>query len=261
MKINAKTGLSSLDTTTAPQDIGRENASSFDVYRRLRHDIISCKLKPNARLRFDALRLTYEVGVGTLREALSHLVSDGLVRTEVGRGFHVSPVSKTDLIDITEWRVEFEVKAVVQSIQNGGDDWEAEIVTAFHLLARAGLPGQNASAEVWEAYGAKHERFHNALTAACGSPWLLYFRGALNSQAQRYQGLAVANSEPLVYRNDDEHKGIMEAVLDRDEKKAAKLIEAHIRRTSNAVMKDLENSDTMINETQKKSKSKTKKRS
>jgi len=236
------------DATTAPQDIGQENAASFEVYRELRHAIISCNLRPNERLRFDALRTEYGAGIGTLREALSHLVSDGLVRKEVGRGFRVAPVSLSDLMDITEWRVEFEVRAVIESIRKGDDDWEAEIVTAFHLLSLAGLPKYDAPPLEWFKYGEKHIRFHNALVASCGSPWLLHFRSSLLGQSQRYQALAISpyiTVEPKVYRNDEEHRTILDVVLARDEKRASELIEAHIRRTSSVVEEVLLNSDVM----------------
>jgi GntR family transcriptional regulator, carbon starvation induced regulator len=67
--------------STAPQDIALQDAASFNIYRRLRSDIVSCRLEPGERLRFEVLRERYDAGVGTLREALSHLVSEGLVRT------------------------------------------------------------------------------------------------------------------------------------------------------------------------------------
>lgn len=245
MKSKAKLDIQTVSTTTAPQDIGQENAASFDVYRQLRSDILRCELKPNERLRFDGLRTAYQAGVGTLREALSHLVSDGLVRIEVGRGFRVAPVSVSDLKDITEWRVEFEVRAVTASMRDGDDAWEAEIVTAFHLISKAGLPAQDAPSMEWYAYGEKHSRFHDSLASACGSPWLYHFRSALLSQAQRYQALAVMLSDSLVYRSDDEHRAIMNSVLARDQKLAAKLIENHIRGTANVVIDQLSQSDNL----------------
>ncbi|MFK7842910.1 MAG: FCD domain-containing protein [Sphingorhabdus sp.] len=242
MKTKAKMHFKSLETTTAPQDIAQEDAASFDVYRQLRSDILRCELKPDERLRFDGLRTTYQAGVGTLREALSHLVSDGLVRIEVGRGFRVAPVSLSDLKDITEWRVEFEVRAVTASMRNGDDAWEAEMVTAFHLISKTGLPEQDASSLEWYAYAEKHSRFHDSMAAACGSPWLYHFRSALLSQAERYQALAVRLSDSLVYRSDDEHRAMMDAVLARDEKLAAKLIENHIRGTATVVVEELSQS-------------------
>lgn len=230
-------------TSSAPQDITHESSVSFDVYRKLRADIMACKLKPNQRLRSDALKSEYGAAVGTLREALSHLVSDGLVRTEFGKGYSVSPVSVEDLLDITEWRVEFEVRAIIDSIRNGGDLWEAELVTAYHLFTKAGLPDNEAAAEEWLIYTEKHQRFHNAIVASCGSPWLLYFRNTLIAQGQRYQALAYLCSEPSVYRGDEDHKGIMDAVMARDEKLAAELIELHIRRTTEIVVEALSRSD------------------
>lgn len=79
--------------SSVPQNIALEDAASFDVYRQLRFDIISCRLQPNKKLRFDALRKSYNAGVSTSREAPSQLVSDGLVRIDPGKGFRIAPVS------------------------------------------------------------------------------------------------------------------------------------------------------------------------
>ena len=228
--------------TTAPQDIAREDAASFDVYRQLRVDIISCRLKPNEKLRFEALRKRYGAGVGTLREALSHLVSDGLVRIDVGRGFKVSPVSVEDLQDVTSWRIEFETRALETSIGNGDDNWEAEIITSYHLLSKIKVPRVDAPAEEIYDYGEKHMRFHNALVAACGSPWLMFFRSALQTQALRYQALAMIDREHMVNRAVDEHQAIMNAVIERDNKQAMALITHHIQQTSDDVNALLETS-------------------
>lgn len=225
--------------TTAPQDIARQDAASFEVYRRLRNDIVTCQLKPFDRLRFDALRKTYGAGVGTLREALSHLVSDGLVRTEAGRGFFVAPVSATDLIDITKWRIEFEARAIAESIRNGDDAWEASIVSSFHLLSRAGRISTAPTPEILADFGEKHRQFHDALVSACGSPWLLYFRGVLFDQALRYQALAVMSRGNEHQRTQDDHRILMDAVLDRDEATASMLISEHIQSTTEIVLRNL----------------------
>jgi GntR family carbon starvation induced transcriptional regulator len=90
--------------TTAPQDVRAEDAATFDVLRRMREDILCCVLGPDQRLRFGELRQRYDTSVGTLREALSHLVSEGLARTEAGRGFSVAPISLADFHDLSELR-------------------------------------------------------------------------------------------------------------------------------------------------------------
>lgn len=231
--------LAIASATTAPQDIAGQDAASFEVYRQLRSDIVNCVLKPDERLRFDALRSRYAAGIGTLREALSHLVSDGLVRTEAGRGFRVAPVSVQDLMDITEWRVEFEVRAIRQSIQRGDDAWEAEVVTAFHLFSLVEVPAHEGPVELLMAFGERHKRFHDALVSACGSPWLLHFRSVLFEQARRYQVLSMQNGEPRLPRKDEEHRGLMKAAIERNVERAAQLAEQHIRRTTDFALREM----------------------
>jgi GntR family transcriptional regulator, carbon starvation induced regulator len=228
--------LTNTVASTAPQDIALQDAASFNIYRMLRSDIVNCLLEPGERLRFDVLRKRYDAGVGTLREALSHLVSEGLVRTEAGRGFNVAPVSLADMLDIAEWRVEFEVRAVTQSIRNGDEQWEAEIVTAYHLLSKTDYPAVDASIEIRDLWIARHRRFHDALGAACGSPWLLHFRSVLFEQAHRYQRL-VAMHGPRTRRKDEDHRILMEAALARDVERAASVVEQHIRRTVDIALK------------------------
>ena len=119
--------------TSAPRG---DVESSFDVLRQIRDDIVSGVFEPNERLKFEDLRDRYRASIGTLREALLHLLSEGFVRSESNRGFTVAPVSAADLMDITELRVQFEIQALEDSIRHGDDQWEAEIVTSLHLLMK-----------------------------------------------------------------------------------------------------------------------------
>jgi DNA-binding GntR family transcriptional regulator len=61
------------------------------AYLALRQDIVSGTLAPGARLRVEHLKDHYEVGAGTLREALALLLSDALVVAEGQRGFASRP--------------------------------------------------------------------------------------------------------------------------------------------------------------------------
>ena len=76
---------------------------------RLRSDIIACRLMPNERLRFEALRERYGMGVSPLREALMRLEAEGLVQLEQNKGFRVSEVSHENLVDLMQTRIEIEI--------------------------------------------------------------------------------------------------------------------------------------------------------
>jgi len=230
--------------STAPQNVALQHTAGFDIHRKLRADILDCRIAPGERLRFEDLRERYAAGIGTLREALSHLVAEGLVRTESGRGFRVAQVSLADMLDIAEWRVEFEVRAVTESIRRGDDAWEAEIVSAFHLLGKSMLPTGTASAQEWDQWSARHRAFHDALARACGSPWLLHFRSTLYDQAHRYRRLTALHA-PRGRGKSEEHRAIMEAVLARDTERAARLVEQHIRRTVDFALKHVPGLDVL----------------
>ena len=140
--------------TTAPQDVLKEDAATFEVLRQMREDILCCALKPDQRLRFGELRQRYETSVGTLREALSHLVSEGLARTEAGRGFSVAPVSLADFLDLSELRIYLETRTLADAIHHGTDrqfrlprrterqpDSQTNQDTASQTLERLRVPG------------------------------------------------------------------------------------------------------------------------
>lgn len=214
--------------TSAPQDVSKEQAVVFDVLRKMREDILCCALKPEQKLRFSDLRHKYGTSISALREALLHLVSEGLVRTVAGKGFAVAPISLADFLDLSELRVYLEKKTIEDAIRHGTDAWEAEIVTSYFLLSKLGRPDANGAADTKLEWTKRHKRFHDALVSTCTSPWSLHFRSELFDQARRYHWLTMVHSRT---RRRDEHLELRDAVLARDIDKSCKLIEEHIRLT------------------------------
>lgn len=222
--------------TTAPQDVSREDAITFEVLRQMREDILCCVLRPDQKLRFGDLKQRYDTSVGTLREALSHLVSEGLARTEAGRGFQVAPISLADFLDLSELRVFLEKKTLADAIQNGTEAWEAEIVSSYFLLSKLAPPKADDSVAVKREWGKRHKRYHDALVATCRSPWSLHFRSELFDQARRYHWLTMIHSTS---RRRNEHLEIRDAVLARNAELACSLIEHHIRSTVDQASTDV----------------------
>ena len=195
-------------------------------YHRIRSDIIGGKLAPGSKLRIDELRGDYKIGASPLREALNRLAGEGFVTVEEQRGFRVAPVSPDDLKDLSRMRVMLECEALRESIRNGGDEWEAKLVAAHHRLQKAEQSFGKDLAE-WEH---RNDEFHEALLAACPSPWLLRLRHVLYEQHKRYRFIAILSQQAGrdVHR---EHREILEATLARDVKAACKATELHIQYT------------------------------
>lgn len=196
------------------------------AYEQLRSDIIEGVLLPGEKLRIEHLRERYEVSAGTLREAVTRLVSDALVTTEGQRGFRVAPIALQELQDLTRLRVQIETEALRQSIRAGGAQWRAAVRQAFADLS-ALEPIAPAQRHQWEA---QNLRFHETLLSGHESPWTLRVLRLLSRHSERYRSYAIAlpDSPRDVHA---EHSAIVQYALDGQDARAALALEAHIRAT------------------------------
>jgi len=235
-KPNKRDGVSM--TAVLQRDSVVDLTINATVFRQIRNDIVSCRLAPNERLRVEGLRERYRVGGSPIREALMRLEAEGLVTLEQNKGFRVSPVSREHLLDLMKTRAEIEAIALRWSIENGGVEWEAGLVAAFHRLAHQKKIERGAGSDVNATWFKEHRNFHAALVAGCGSPRLLSIRENLFAQAERYFTLSIISKAPS--RNDTgEHEHIMRSALARNVARATQQITDHIERTTERVAKSL----------------------
>jgi len=223
-------------TTTAfkaRKEFGKTLAA--DIAHRLRNEIVTCQLKPDESLKFDALRLSFGASFTTLREALTLLAAEGLVVAEEQRGYKVAPVTLDDLSDLTHARILIEVDLIRRSIENGDDDWEIRVISSLHRLAKIEERApENYPVNVeWKS---AHRQFHEALVSASGSPTLLAVRNSLFDRAERYRNLS-ALFRPHPRDKTGEHRALMQAAISRNAEQACSLIRTHIQTTSDNVAK------------------------
>ncbi|WP_322996549.1 FCD domain-containing protein [Castellaniella sp.] len=206
------------------------------AYRQLHNNIISGIHPPGEKLRVEHLKDQYDVGAGTLREALLMLVTDTLVVAQGQRGFRVAPISLNDLEDITRSRLLIECTALEQSIKHGDENWESTLIAAFHHLSRVEeriAAGATDSTCEWEL---RNKAFHDALISACPSRWIQYFQSILYKQSERYRRLSILK-QPIVRDVHSEHVILYEAAIARDVTRARSALSEHILRTLDGIKK------------------------
>jgi GntR family transcriptional regulator, carbon starvation induced regulator len=225
---------------------GADNASAISVSnkasstrattigQRLRLDIINGKLLPGSKLHLEELREALGVSLSPLRESLTRLVAEGLVTAQDQRGFTVAPVSKENLLEIIDLRTILETKALRAAIEKGNDDWEAEILSAHHVLSK--LDEQRWAEPFFEQWEERHKAFHNALLRACNAPQLLSFCQTLFDMSHRYRRIFVRKNPP---RRDiaAEHKQLLSATLKRDADTACRILSHHIETTGKNIVR------------------------
>ncbi|THF61855.1 FCD domain-containing protein [Pseudothauera nasutitermitis] len=223
------------DTATLQPHAAAEPKTLVEAaYNRLRRDIIEGVHPPGEKLRVEHLKDQYEVGAGTLREALLLLVTDALVVGQGQRGFRVAPISLADFEDITRTRVLLESEALRQAIARGDEAWEADLVAAFHRLSRAEQKLADHDVSTTEEWETRNRAFHEALIAACPSRWIRHFQHILYQQSERYRRISLFR-QPIARDIHAEHQAIFEATLARDATRAVSILSEHILRTLDAV--------------------------
>ncbi len=208
------------------------------AYENLRRDIRSGSLVPGQPLRTEWLKTHYETGVSPLREALARLAAEHFVTAEGKRGFRVSQISEDDFDQLIDLRKDLEARALKLSIAKGDDDWEAGIVASFHKMNRTFPPGLIRDPAAEEERELRHRTFHHALLKACGSKWQLRFLDHLTGHLERYRRIMTPRSKITdVVANDieEEHRQLVESVIDRKTKDALAILDVHRHRTYSAI--------------------------
>jgi len=231
-----RTFLTLVSANDSPADDIAEAASRTLIeraYAQLRDDIIEGRLAPGEKLRVEHLKTHYQVGAGTLREAITRLVSDALVVAEGQRGFRVAPMTLEDFLDLTQLRLHIELEALRQSIRHGDAAWRTRLQRAFDELSAFEQPVRPEHRARWEQLNA---RFHETLTSAHASPWTTKVLRLLTRHGERYRRFTIG----LVDSGRDvhaEHREIFELAMAGMEARAALALEAHIRATPDLLLR------------------------
>ena len=209
-------------------DIGEVATLTERAEALLEGEIVRGRLPPGTKLRIADLAAEFGVSQTPMREALSRLVSRGLVIAVGQRGFRVAPTSPQDLADITLTRVTLETAALRRSMRAGDGRWEGEIVSSLHQIKR--LVGRGRILKDTPELNSVHKSFHASLIAACGSPRMIDLAGRLYDQAFRYRRImlsAAVDADDFVA----EHESLAQAVLSRSANTALAKLSAHLERT------------------------------
>lgn len=216
---------------------------SAAVSESLRADILTGRLHPGERLGFAQLRDRFGASMGTLREALTALVDQGLVVSERQQGFRVVTISIEDLVELTEARREMEGLALTYAIRDGDVAWEAEVLATHHVLEHTPSYQEDDPGRFSDEWATAHAAFHNALLAGCGNRRILSAAMALRDAADLYRRWSVPLGNDRERDIPAEHAGLMQAALERNAELACERLAQHIQRTTDKLIPVLTEAD------------------
>ena len=183
-------------------------------------------LVAGSKLRVDELRNKYDIGASPLREAISRLVSYGLVTLEGQKGFRVASISEDGILDFTNTRKLLEHAALKESLKNGDKAREREVIEAYENLDKEHYELSNTLGKSVDSWEEANNKFHDALVFRCKSAWVLNFRKIIYDEATRYRRSLILNHKEE-RRTHDDHTQMLNAALSYDIKMSCKLVDKH----------------------------------
>ena len=102
-------------------------------------------------------------------------------------------------------------------------------VAKAHLLSK--LEACDASEKMLDEWDLRHQAFHTAIVAGCGSHYLLQMRERLFDLAARYRFIWLRRtvlSVEMLEDKHDQHQTLTAAVLARDTARASELMRQHL---------------------------------
>jgi DNA-binding GntR family transcriptional regulator len=191
------------------------------LYDRLRAAILSLDYVPGEKLTERGLEADLDASRTPIRAALLRLEAAGLVRRD-GRGWCVTPIDLTEIRALSEYREAVEAAAVRLA---------AERASHSDLLALSSWLDDDAEFATEEEGIQSGSDFHALLAQLSGNSFMAESIRGVMTRLLRTRWLEVRTAESRKQAR-DEHRAIVAALRLRDADRAAALVLAHNRGTT-----------------------------
>ena len=197
----------------------------------VRDRILSGEIPPDLPIRQDALAADLGVSKIPLREALTRLEQEGLLRAQANRGFFVRPLSTEEAEEVYALRLKLEPEAVALAAMRASAEQQKFAIQTLDTLDRV-------TDEHGDGVGAFNRAFHLALIRPSGQNITTSILERLQVLSERY---VRKHLEPLGRdeRANEEHRRMLETWLKRDAEGVAALMRTHIGQTLEDLRKQL----------------------
>ena len=203
----------------------RNETLAQDVYRQLKHSIVTFQLLPGTPLPEAELSEQLNVSRTPVREALRILESEGLVEIEARRGARVAQISLEDVRDAYEVRGWVESAAAAKAAQVMDAEALAKLEAAIEKLSVEPATHEGAACAA-----AADVEFHNLIIEAASNK----LAKELIDQARAITARAAYFVPPGRYSESrEEHKAILRALRERNSEEARELMCNHVRAAAN----------------------------
>lgn len=204
------------------------------LYEQLRGGILLGTLQAGQVLRQEELAKRFNVSRVPLREALSQLEADGLIESRPRRGYAVTVLDPSDIVEVFDLRMVIEEHAGRIAAMTRTD---ADIAAAEHLIAQMDRLDPEA-ADYRSQWTLLNYEFHLRIIESTRRKRLCRIAGTLRSTVEPYVSMEIdltGDAESAAR----EHREMLEALRAGDADGLAELSRQHVESTSRRLLRGL----------------------
>ena len=194
------------------------------IFEQLEHDILSGKYARGEML--SELRLSSELGVSRtpVREAIRRLEQENILE-ESGRGLVVVGISREDMMDMYEIRLQVESLAVRRAASRISD---AELKEMRNIIDLQQFYAQKRGGDSSDQIRNLDSQFHDLLYRCSGSKTYYNVLHSLHKKITKFRMASVSKTSRAL-QSIEEHEAIYEALAAHDEDRASEAAIRHMR--------------------------------
>jgi len=192
------------------------------IYKAIKTDITSGRIKPGERLLETKLAAQFGVSRTPIREVIRQLESERLVTVEKRKGAIITKLSVAEVDEIYSLRIILEGHATSLAVKRLGER-ERKALREFRKAFIECM--KSAKYAEWLEAGI---RFHSFFAKNCGNLTLYKIIDDLRSRVHRYQFIVTTNMDSIT-RHTREHVDIIDAALKNDPELTRRKMEKHLR--------------------------------
>ena len=203
------------------EPVNRETTAGV-IAAQIRARIMDGTFSPGSQLGEAQLAARLNVSRGPVREALQRLIQEGLLQNRRNRGVFVTSLNDDDIADVYLVRGTIEREAAKILVRRGDAqalDRLEELVDRMSVVAKEGE---------WRELADLDLRFHESLVRFSGSERLQRVFGTLLVETRMCLA-ALESAYPVPEELVEEHRNVLAAMREGDERKVMELIDAHLR--------------------------------
>jgi len=220
-----------------PRALPGRQMLTASVYEAIKEQIMDLELAPGTRVNMDQLARDLEVSTTPVRESLARLESEGLVTRRSLQGYTVTAQpDPVDLHELFTLRLLLEPEAARHAAREPTAELGALLRSTVDDMASLPSAVPEEQYRRHRSFVEADIAFHDAIADASGNRLLRRTLAGLHTHVLLYRLYFEAGVAPERTSTAEEHRSIVEAILDRSPEVAASAMRVHVEHSHERVL-------------------------